>query len=89
MATMKPTHLTTIRSKEVRFIIGGKEVKTEENARNEIERLNMNSHIKKIDVRIHAPDVYNSYLEDYPGLFFVSKDNPELPKSIKTCQFNF
>lgn len=89
MATLKPTFLTTIRSNEEKFVIGSKEIKTEEGARDEIERLNLNSHINEIDVRIHSNDVYNSYLVDFPGLFYVSKDDPQLPKKVRKMSEKF
>ena len=83
MATMKPMHLTTIRSDDQKFKIGEKEYRTEREARDEIDRLNSNHHVKKINVEVWSPEVYNSYLVDLPGLFVVSQGNLELLKKIK------
>ena len=84
MVTMKPIHLTTIRSDKTEFKVGTRTVNDEKSARNELERLNMNSYITKIDVTIKDPDVYNSFLVDLPGLFNVSdEDKPDLKKEVK------
>lgn len=84
MATLKPIHLTTIRSTVRKFKIGDKEVFTAVEAGYEIERLNNNSHVTKINVIIWSPDVYNAKLVDLPGLFVVAtKEMSDLPKKVK------
>lgn len=84
ISTLKPMYLTMIRTSHTKFKIGDREVFTEEEAAQEIDRLNNNSHIKQINVTIWAPDVYNMILIDLPGLFCVaSKDNADFPKKVK------
>ena len=84
MATLKPIHLTTIRSQEIKFKIGDREVLTITEATHEIDRANNNTHITKINVTIWSPDVYNANLIDLPGLFVVaSKEHADLPKKVK------
>lgn len=84
MSTMKPTHITTIRSNETKFQIGDREVKTEREAADEISRLNDNPHVTTITVIIWAPDIYNASLIDLPGLFSVAPaSDPGLPKKIQ------
>lgn len=83
MATLKPIHLTTIKSKDAAFKINNKIFTSEKDAQNELTRLNNNPHVKNIKVTVSSPEVYNSFMIDLPGLFFVSKDDPELPKKVK------
>jgi GTP-binding protein EngB required for normal cell division len=90
MATMKPTHLTTIYSPNRKFKIGDKEYIDPAQASSEIDRLNNNGHVQKINVTIWSPNVHNAKLVDLPGLFVVaSKDNSDLPKKVKemSCRF--
>jgi hypothetical protein len=88
MSTLKPIHLTTIRFPTKKFKIGDKEYFSDVEAIQEIERLNNNSHVSKVNVTIWSPDVYNATLVDLPGLFVVaSKDMSDLPKKIRgTCR---
>ena len=86
IATLKPFHITLIRSDISKIIVGDKELFNEKDARNEIDRVNRNAHVKTVDVTIQSPDVYNNFLVDLPGLFVVSTDDPDLPK--KTKQIN-
>lgn len=83
MSTLKPMHITTIRDKQFKFVIGSKEFFDQNEAAEEVQRLNLNRSVKNISIRVHSPDIYNSYLIDLPGLFHVSKDDPTLPKVIK------
>lgn len=84
MATMKPMHLTTIRSSEKKFQVGNKELRNIYETTDEIKRLNSNNYVEKLDVKIWSPDVYNAHLVDLPGLFVVaSEDQADLPKKIK------
>ncbi|QKF93607.1 dynamin superfamily protein [Fadolivirus algeromassiliense] len=84
MATMKPMHLTTIRSPEKKFKVGDRELKTEREAADEIDRVNNNTHIQKVNDTIWSPDVYNAILIDLPGLFVVAgKNEADLPKKVK------
>ena len=83
MATMKPFHITTIRSNNLKFTIRDKEIQSEEEAKDEVERLNSNPNVKKIDLMISSPEVYNGFYIDLPGLFYVSKGDKELPKRIQ------
>lgn len=83
MVTMKPIHVTTIRSDETKFKIGDRVLLTEKAAREELERLNSNPRVPKIEMVVRSPDVYNSFLVDLPGLFSVSKKNLELKKEVK------
>ena len=90
MATMKPIHLTTIRDSHARFQIGDREIRNEKEALDELERVNANPSIPKVNVRIHAPDVYNSFLVDLPGLFYVTDEKgADLPKAIKKINVDY
>ena len=90
MSTLKPIHITTIRSRERKFKIGDREVLTDIEASQEIERLNNNSHSSKINVIVWSPDVYNSNLIDLPGLFVVaSKEHADLPKKVKDLSISY
>ena len=82
MATLKPVHLTTIKSDRTSFKIGDKETEHVNEAAEEIDRMNNNTHLKHVEVTVRSPTVYNSRLIDLPGLFVVSKDSG-LPKKIK------
>lgn len=89
MATMKPMHLTTIRSPDKKFKVGDRELRTEKDAAEEIDRVNNNGHVQKVNVTIWSPDVYNASLIDLPGLFVVAgKNEADLPKKVKdmSCQ---
>jgi len=77
MATRKPTHITTIRSNETKFKVGDREYSSAKEAANEIERLNKNEVVKKIDVVVNSPNVYNSIFIDLPGLFSISDDSTD------------
>ena len=84
LASRKPVHITTIRSQTRKFKIGDREIFNDIEAAQEIDRLNNNSHVTKINVTIWSPDVYNAFLVDLPGLFvFGSKDNADFPKVVK------
>lgn len=84
ISTLKPVHLTTIRSQTKKFKIGDREFFTDIEAAQEVDRLNNNGHITKINVTIWSPDVYNANLIDLPGLFVVaSKEHADFPKKIK------
>lgn len=90
MATMKPMHLTTIRSQQKKFKVGDREFYTDKEAADEIDRLNHNSSIQKVHVTIWSPDIYNASLIDLPGLFVVAgKNEIDLPKKVKdmSCQY--
>lgn len=83
MATMKPFHITTIRSPNLRFKIRDKEVNSEEEAKELVDRLNSNPSVKKIDIQVWSPEVYDAFMVDLPGLFYVSKEDRELPKLVR------
>lgn len=91
MATLKPIHLTTIRDQHQRkFQISDRDIHSEKDALDELERLNANPSITKINVRIHAPDVYNSFLVDLPGLFYVTDEKTaDLPKQVKKMNVEY
>ncbi len=90
MSTLKPIHLTTIRFPTKKFKIGDKEYFTDFEAIQEIERLNNNNHVTRVNVTIWSPDVYNATLVDLPGLFVVaSKDMSDLPKKIKDLNVTY
>ncbi|CAH6421112.1 Dynamin family GTPase [uncultured virus] len=90
MVTKKPIHVTMIKSQNILYKIGDKEIKNESDAREEINHLNYNDSIKKIDVRIHSPNVCNSSLIDLPGLFVVSdKNDPDLPNKVKKMNMEY
>jgi GTP-binding protein EngB required for normal cell division len=90
MATLKPIHLTTIRSDQTKFKIGDHEFLSSIEASNEIDRLNNNTHVTKVNVTIYSPDVYNASLIDLPGLFVVASDNAiDLPKKVKDLNINY
>ncbi len=85
VATKKPTHITTIRSFHTKYKIGDREFHTAKEAANEIDRLNRNDHVQKIDVIVNSPNVHNSLFIDLPGLFSISDDdtNDEFRKNVK------
>jgi hypothetical protein len=86
MVTMKPIFITLVRAEDSRttYKVGDKEFINETDAKEEISRQNINSHIKRVEVTIKSPSVYNSYLIDLPGLFVISENNdPDFPKKIK------
>lgn len=84
MSTMKPCLITTVRSEEMKIFVGEKEYKNNFLAAEEISRLNKNSTIKEINIKVYGPDLYNSYLVDIPGLFVVaSKENMSRPRKVK------
>lgn len=89
MATMKPVHLTTIKSDRVQFKVGDREFDSVVEASQEIDRLNNNVQVKAIEVTVKSPDVYNSRLTDLPGLFVVSKKDHDLPKRIKALSVQY
>jgi len=83
MATMKPFHVTTIKSDRLSFKIRDQEITSEREAMELVSRLNANENVKIIDIKIFAPDLYNCFLIDLPGLFYVSKTDKSLPKKIR------
>lgn len=89
MVTMKPIHLTTLKDNYESFKIGDKEVRTTQEAQAEIERLNFNGGVPKIDVIVRSPKVYNMFVVDLPGLFSVTEDHSDLPKLIKQINVNY
>lgn len=90
MATKKPIHLSLIRDDKVLFQVGDKILQTEQETHDEIARVNNNTFIEKIDVCVRAPDVYNSYLIDLPGLFHVASENDsDTPKKIKSMNIEY
>lgn len=89
MATMKPFHITTIRDNETKFNVRGKELRNLLDVREELERLNNNSEIENIDIRIHSPDVYTSTIVDLPGLLQISGDDHELPERVRQMNLEY
>lgn len=92
MSTMKPVHITlvTCKPEHSEIIVGTRKFKTEQDAAEEIQRLNNNDYIQIITVEVHAPDVYNCSLVDLPGLFVVSTDeHADLPKKIKQLSVKY
>ena len=85
MATMKLTRLRTIRTEsERKIVVGGKTFFSEEEASDEINRMNTNPHIEAIDIVRYSPNLYNNNLRDLPGLFVVSDASaPGMPKMVK------
>ena len=84
IATKKPTHITTLRSETTKFKIGDREFTRAKDAASEIDRLNRNDHVQKIDVVVHSPHVYNSIFIDLPGLFAVSDESgDDFRKKVK------
>src|SRR5206468_763412 len=89
-ATLKPFHLTTIRSNEKKFKIRSNEYKSIEEARDEIIRVNNNESIPNVEVTVYSPDVYDARLIDLPGLVaFQSKDNGDMSKKIKEISVKY
>lgn len=85
MATKKPTVITTLRSENVKYKIGDREFYQAHEAANEIDRLNRNDHVQKIDVIVHSPHVHNSVFIDLPGLFSISDDlDDHFKKHVKS-----
>lgn len=82
MGTMKPTHITTIKSDNYLYKVGDKEFRDEISAKEEINRLNLNNYVKEINITVYEPFIQNSQFVDLPGLFYTDKNNPELPKKI-------
>jgi hypothetical protein len=90
MSTLKPIHLTTIRSPVRKFKVSDREVYTTEDATREIERLNNNSMVTKVNVTIWSPDVYNANLIDLPGLFVVeTAETAGMSKLIKNLNTTY
>ena len=90
MSTLKPIHLTTIRSKDKKFKVGDRDFFSSHEAADEIHRMNNNSQIPKVNVTIWSPSVYNSYLVDLPGLFVVApKDDENLHKRVKEISADY
>jgi len=88
MATMKPMKITTIRSEETKYKIGDKEFRNENEAADEVNRLNNNPSVQQVVVTVWSPKVYNSSYTDTPGLFSVTnKSNTDMPKKIKELIF--
>lgn len=82
MATKKETNITTLRSKVTKFQVNGKDYLKDEDAKEEINRLNNNPIVTSINIKVSGPDLYNSNFTDLPGLFYVSNNNPQLPKEV-------
>ena len=82
MGTMKPTYITTIQSEYELYKVGDKDFSNEFSAKEEINRLNMNNHVKEINIVVYEPYIQNSQFVDLPGLFCTNKSNPDLPKKI-------
>lgn len=81
MSTMKPFYITTIRSSQTKIKVGDKELFSEKEAQDEIERVNRNELVKTVNILLESPTVYNNYLIDLPGLFVVAnKNDKDLPK---------
>lgn len=90
MSTMKPVHITLIKSSDSKIMVGTREFKTDMDAAEEIKRLNGNDYIQTITVEIYSPDVYNCSLIDLPGLFVVaSDDDAGLPKKVKQITLKY
>jgi len=84
LGTMKPTLIYTRKSEKLMFIVNGKVFQNEDDARNEVERINVNPTFKTIQIEVESPHVYNCSMYDMPGLFVVADPrNPELPKQVK------
>ena len=84
IATLKPINLTLIRSKEQLFRIGDLEFKSEDQARVEVERQNMNPRVTSINIKLYSPNTVNMFLTDCPGLFLVpDSNNPNLHHEIE------
>ncbi|XWV26324.1 dynamin family protein [Tupanvirus soda lake] len=77
IATRKPTHITTLRSDNVKYKVGDREFFTAKETSNEIDRLNRNDHVEKIDVVVKSPHVHNSVFIDLPGLFSISDNDTD------------
>jgi Ni2+-binding GTPase involved in maturation of urease and hydrogenase len=90
MATMKPFRIITKRADTDKIVIGDKEMKSESAARDEIERVNRNEHIKEVDVVIETPTNYNLLYGDMPGLVAVkSATDPGLKNKIKQINIDY
>lgn len=83
LCTRKPIYMTLINDTETRIIIGDK-MYTEDQATDEINRLNLNPKIDRINCTIMSPYVYNCTIVDTVGLIHVSEQDSNLdPKRIK------
>lgn len=83
MATMKPHFITTIRSETTKFRVGEKDFTSENDAKEEIDRLNSNDGVPQVTIIVYAPNVNDSQLIDLPGVFAVSGSDPNLKARIK------
>lgn len=88
-ATNKPTHITTVLDQELKIIVGDREFKREQDAKDEIARANTNPNIDTIRIRMHAPNITNVSLIDLPGLFYVSENNSDLPKKFREMSYEY
>lgn len=84
ISTLKPFYITTIKSTNIKVKINDKELSSEKEIREEIDKVNSNELIKTVNIIIESPDVYNNYLVDLPGLFVVAdKNNKDFPKAVR------
>ena len=85
MCTLKPINITTIRSTETKFKVGDKEFTDLAQAKKELHRLNYNSNVSSVNVRIHSPGLTNMFITDLPGIFVVTEgiNDEKLPKKVK------
>lgn len=89
MATKKPTYFTTIRSEESKYVVNGKNYVNQDDANQEILRLNENSYVNGIHVKVYDSSVYHSSFVDLPGLFYVSSGDKNMPKKVMRMTEDF
>lgn len=83
LCTRKPIYLTLINDTETRIVIEDKPY-TESEAAYELNRLNLDPKIERINCIILSPNVYNCTIIDTVGLIHVSEQDSNLdPKKIK------
>lgn len=84
LATRKPIYITLINNEQLKFIVGENIYTNEIEARQELEKLNMNNKVNRINCTILSPYVYNCTIVDTIGLIHVSEEDRNLdPKKIK------
>lgn len=90
MTTMKPMHITTLRSPETKITVDTKKCFSDEEARSEIHRLNQNRTVPFVSIKIEGPDLQNNFFADMPGLVSAARENgSDLIKQIKTVNIAY
>jgi len=89
LATLKPMDITTIQSDKTMYKVGNDVFYSENDASEQISRMNNNSSINKISVVIQSPNVYNTFFKDLPGLCFLTHNGDKsFPEKVKNMHIH-